>query len=155
MMKLPLIIAISCSIGSVVAQTIAVMPQNVSGVGSIQVGNSVGGKCDGLSGNFVKVTVQPSCYGANLRSGGTALNPELGDVEMDLTITNGGSNYKSSIRFPNKVTWPGNYGQTCPWSSTKPMSAGSCDHETKKISVPGKVGSSTFFMISRLRFYKR
>lgn len=64
MMKLPLIIAISCSVSSVFAQTIAVMPQNVSGVGSIQVGNTVAGKCDGLSPNFVKVSVQPSCYGA-------------------------------------------------------------------------------------------
>ena len=146
MMKLPLIIAISCSISSVVAQTIAVMPQNVSGVGSIQVGNTVAGKCDGLSANFVKVSVQPSCYGANLRSGGTALNPDAGDVEMDLTITNSGSSYASTVRFPNKVTWPENYGQSCKWSSTKPLSTVTCDQQGSTVSYTCKYITSDFFI---------
>lgn len=151
MLKLPLLIAISfCSMSSVIAQTIAVMPQNVSGVGSIQVGNAVAGKCDGLSPNFVKVTVQPSCYGANLRSGGNTLSPDQGDVEMDLTITNGGSSYKSSIRFPNKVTWPENYGQTCRWSSTNPSSTVECDQEGKVVNYTCNIVKAAFFISDTL-----
>lgn len=152
MMKLPLIIVISyCSISSVIAQTIAVMPQNVSGVGSIQVGNSVAGKCDGLSSNFMKVSIQPTCFGANLRSGGNPLNPDHGDVEMDLTITNGGSSYNSLVRFPNKVTWPENYGQTCKWSSTNPMSLIECDQENKVVSYTCQKTTGDFFLNDGLK----
>ena len=133
------------------AQTISVMPQNVSGVGSIQVGNSIAGKCDGLSPNFVKVTVQPSCYGANLRSGGTTLSPDAGDVEMDLTIKNGGSIYNSKVTFPNNVTWPENYGQTCRWSGTEPMSTVDCDQENRTVTYNCQSIQASFFLNDYLK----
>lgn len=119
---------------SLTAQTIAVMPQNVSGIGSVQVGNTVAGKCDGYGSKFVKVTVQPSCYGANLRSGGETLNPDDGDIELDLTINNASSSFNSKVTFPNKVTWPENYGQTCRWVGTEPLSTVDCDQENATVT---------------------
>lgn len=104
---------IALSSWSLMAQTISVMPQNVSSIGSVQVGNTVSNKCDGLNPKFMKLTVQPSCFGANLRSGGNTLKPDHGDLFLDLAITNEGQTYTSTVTFPNKVTWPDNYGQTC------------------------------------------
>jgi len=114
-MKLAKIIStlIALSSWSLMAQTISVMPQNVSSIGSVQVGNTVSNKCDGLNPKFMKLTVQPSCFGANLRSGGNTLKPDHGDLFLDLAITNEGQTYTSTVTFPNKVTWPDNYGQTC------------------------------------------
>ena len=148
-MNFSIIVALSVyCIGSVFAQTIAIMPQSVSGIGNVQVGNSVAGKCDGLSPQFVKVSVHPSCYGANLRGGGKALNPDEGDVEMDLSISNNGSIFKSSVRFPNKVTWPENYGQTCIWSPANPPSSTEkieCNQEGQVINYScKKINGSTF-----------
>jgi hypothetical protein len=144
-MKLVLIVTSLIGSWTALSQTIAIMPQNVSGVGSIQVGNAIAGKCDGLSPNYVKLSIQPSCYGANLRSGGNTLNPDLGDVELDLTIKNGGSSFNTKIQFPNKVTWPENYGQTCKWSGTSPLSTVDCDQEGKVVnSTCSKVSSSWF-----------
>jgi hypothetical protein len=131
---------------SALAQTIGVMPQNVSGIGSIQVGNAIAGKCDGLSPNFVKLSIQPSCYGQNLRSGGETLNPDHGDVELDLSINNGGSNFNTKITFPNKVTWPENYGQTCKWSGSKPFSTADCDQQGKIINYSCKAVQAPWFL---------
>lgn len=119
-MKLAKILStlIALSSWSLMAQTISVMPQNVSSIGSVQVGNSVSNKCDGLNPKFMKLTVQPSCFGANLRSGGNTLKPTYGDLFLDLAITNEGQTYTSTVTFPNKVTWPDNYGQTCELDST-------------------------------------
>lgn len=135
----------------VLAQTIAVLPQNVSGVGSIQTGNAVAGKCDGLTGNFVKVTVQPSCYGANLRSGGNTLSPDKGRLELDLTIENGGSSYNSVIKFPNKVTWPENYGQTCTWDGTYPNSISICEQEGQSVTYNCTYVSAGWFLNDTLK----
>lgn len=150
-MKLTLIMTSALWSWSLVAQTIAVMPQNVSGVGSIQVGNAIAGKCDGLSPNFVKLSIQPSCYGANLRSGGVTLNPDHGDVELDLTIKNGGSSYNTKIRFPNKVTWPENYGQTCKWSGTSPLSTADCDQEGKVVNYTCTAVNTGWFLNDYLK----
>lgn len=150
-MKLTIIITSVLASWTIQAQTIAVMPQNVSGVGSIQVGNAIAGKCDGLSPNFVKLTIQPSCYGANLRSGGTALSPDLGDVELDLTIKNSGSSFNTKITFPNKVTWPENYGQTCRWSGTDPLSTVDCDQEGKVVNYTCTKVKTTWFLNDYLK----
>jgi hypothetical protein len=145
-MKLVIVIASLFASWTALAQTIAVMPQNVSGVGSIQVGNTVAGKCDGLSPNYIKLTIQPSCYGANLRSGGDALNPALGDVELDLSIKNSGSIFNSQITFPNKITWPENYGQTCKWSGAEPLSTVNCDQEGKVVNYTCKKVNTKWFL---------
>lgn len=152
-MKIAILLATSlvALTGGVGAQTISVMPQNVSGVGSIQTGNTVAGKCDGLSPNYVKVTVQPSCYGANLRSGGNTLNPDMGDVELDLTIKNSGSVYNSKITFPNKVTWPENYGQTCKWNSQSPASRVDCDQGGLVVSYNCTSVKAAFFLNDYLK----
>lgn len=150
-MKLALILTSVLVSWQALAQTIAVMPQNVSGVGSIQVGNAIAGKCDGLSPNFVKLTIQPSCYGANLRSGGTALSPDLGDVELNLTIKNSGSVFNSKITFPNKVTWPENYGQSCKWSGTDPLSTVDCDQEGKVVNYTCTKVKTSWFLDDYLK----
>jgi hypothetical protein len=102
---------------SVSAQTISINPKNVAPIGNISTGNKVTGKCDGNSKDYIKVNIQPSCYGANLRGGGTVLDPGQGDVVMNLAITNSGSTFTTDIQFPNKITWPENYGQTCSWDN--------------------------------------
>ena len=150
-MKLTLILTSLMLSWTAFAQTIAVMPQNVSGVGSIQVGNAIAGKCDGLSPNFIKLSIQPSCYGANLRSGGNTLNPDHGDIELDLTIKNGGSSFNSKITFPNKVTWPENYGQTCRWSGTSPLSTADCDQEGKVVNYTCTKVTTSWFLNDHLK----
>lgn len=151
-MKLLLVISgLIFSTGTLLAQTISVMPQNVSGVGSIQVGNTVAGKCDGLSPNFVKLTIQPACYGANLRSGGVTLNPDEGDIELDLTIKNGTSSFNSKVTFPNNVTWPENYGQTCKWSGTNPGSQVECEQENKLVSYSCTFVKEAWFLDDYLK----
>lgn len=150
-MKLILIMMSVLSSWSLMAQTIAIMPQNVSGVGSIQVGNAIAGKCDGLNPNFVKLSIQPSCYGANLRSGGVTLNPDHGDIELDLTIKNSGSSYNTKITFPNKVTWPENYGQSCKWSGTSPLSTADCDQEGKVVNYTCTFISTGWFLNDYLK----
>lgn len=102
------------------AQEFSVIPKNaLSGAAIKQIGNQATRKgCEGDDPNYLKVAIYPSCYGANLRGGGSTINPTGQNVKMQLTITNNGGTYSSDIVFPPKVTWPDNYGQSCTWDST-------------------------------------
>lgn len=99
------------------AQTISSTPRSVLPMGIVRTGNTVKTKCDGLTQDHVRLTIQPSCYGINLRGGGTVLDPNKGKVILDLKIKNGPNTFSSTIDFPNKITWPRNYGQTCIWNN--------------------------------------
>ncbi len=105
------------------AQSISSTPKGVLPMGVVRTGNTVKGKCDGMSTDHVKLTIQPSCYGANLRGGGSVLDPTEGPIGLNLTITNGVNTFTSNIEFPNKITWPLNYGQTCAWNNLSTSSA--------------------------------
>lgn len=119
---------VSCFIisSSLIAQSVFVTPKNIAPLGTVSTGNTVAGKCDGNSRDYMKVNLQPSCYGANLRGGGNVLDPNHGNVILDLSVSNGGSVFNSSIEFPNKVTWPDNYGQTCTWDNQQVNGTVSC-----------------------------
>lgn len=100
------------------AQEFSVIPKNaLSGVAIKQIGNQTVKKgCEGDDPKYMKVTVRPSCYGANLRGGGATIDPQGGPVKMSLTIVNNGNKFSSDIIFPTKTTWPDNYGQSCSWT---------------------------------------
>ena len=83
-----IILGVTCLTSQLFAQTISINPKNVAQFGSISTGNKVGSKCNGLSNDYLKLTIQPSCYGANLRGGGNVLEPSQGNIIMNLKIYN-------------------------------------------------------------------
>ncbi len=97
-------------------QQFSIIPQNAPNEYVKQLGNVYKKKgCDGTDPKYLKVIIRPSCYGANMRGGGIALNPQGDDVKMSLKIRNEGEVFDADISFPIKSVWPENYGQSCTW----------------------------------------
>lgn len=107
-----------CFIMPAFAQNFNAIPNNVQGTANGQVGNFASRSgCDSINPNSMKVIFKPSCFGANLRGGGTSLNPSGGPIVMNLKIKNGVDEFISGLEIPVKVTWPDSYGQTCTWDN--------------------------------------
>lgn len=140
-----IILGVTCLTSQLFAQTISINPKNVAQFGSISTGNKVGSKCNGLSNDYLKLTIQPSCYGANLRGGGNVLEPSQGNIIMNLKIYNGNDVFSGDVEFPNKVTWPENYGQTCSWDNGSNVE---CEMASTLVKVQYKCNyiSSSWFL---------
>lgn len=131
---------------SAFGQSVSVSPKSILPMGIVLTGNTVKGKCNGLSKDFVKLTIQPSCYGANLRGGGSVLDPNKGNVGLDLTITNKGQAFSANVEFPNQITWPENYGQTCGWNNVSSGGSVTCDLSGINVNYNCTYKSDSWFL---------
>lgn len=145
--------------GQLFADSVSVMPDNISNFGRPQLGNFMAPSCDGADPSFTRVIIKPSCYGGNLRSAGRALNPSS-DITLNLSISNSGQSFSSKITFPAKVVWPKNYGSVCDWEnrgakSNSGLDLITCDIKGTPILYDCSYISASFFLSDQLKCVRK
>lgn len=133
------------------AQSATVVPNSVSTFGISQTGNFVSSACDGNNPKFFKLSVIPSCYGANLRGGGSVLDPNGDPVTLKLSVSNGGSRFSTDVTIPVEVTWPENHGVSCDWKVLGSNNSVSCPNGGKKVSYSCTYKKEDFFLNDNLQ----
>lgn len=133
------------------AQSATVVPNSVSTFGVSQTGNFVSSGCNGSNANYFKLSVIPSCYGANLRGGGSVLDPNGAPVTMKLAISNSGNKFATDISIPIEVTWPENHGVSCDWKVLGTTNSISCPNGNKKVSYSCTYKKEEFFLRDNLQ----
>lgn len=133
------------------SQSATVVPNSVSSFGVSQTGNFVSSQCDGSNPKYFKVSIIPSCYGANLRGGGSVLDPNGDPVTMKLKLNNSGASFATDISIPIEVTWPENHGVSCDWKVLGTNHSVTCPNGNKKVNYSCSYKKEEFFLNDNLQ----
>ncbi len=150
-MKILSVLSLFCLSPMLLAQSATVVPNSVSTFGVSQTGNFVSSQCDGNNPKFFKVSIIPSCYGANLRGGGSVLDPNGEAVVMKLKVSNGGASFLTDVKVPIEVTWPESHGTSCDWKVLGTNHSVTCPNGDKKVSYSCTYKKEDFFLNDNLQ----